>query len=274
MKVSCNRCRKVWTVAHNFTTTSNYRKHYLKHHKDVPLKEENETELLGAASGSDEHTKENWEKTGSEGGLRKQLKEILVQLIVECSLSLSIVEAPAFHRLINFLDEHAPCFSRRTIRRELTVCFQAAKERVKHDLKKQRETGGCMSLTLDVWSSANRLDFLGITVHYLTSELEFVSKLLDFVPLQAQHTGKNQAEKLLQVLESYEITQHIFTTTTDNASCNDTLIEHLSRRLTVLATSIPDPAPPGTKHSPPISFSASTGHIRCTAHILNLGCQV
>jgi hypothetical protein len=79
MKVSCNRCRKVCTVARNFATTSDYRKHYQKHHKDVPLKEENETELLVAASGSDEqdtHTKENWEKTGSEGVLRKQLKEI------------------------------------------------------------------------------------------------------------------------------------------------------------------------------------------------------
>jgi hypothetical protein len=68
----------------------------------------------------------------------------------------------------------------------------------------------------------NRLDFLGITVHYLTSELDFCSEAACFVPLDAQHTGKNQAERSWNC--TYAIQNHVFTITTDNASSNDTLM--------------------------------------------------
>jgi hypothetical protein len=52
--------------------------------------------------------------------------------------------------------------------------FRAAMERLKTELGSE----GCVSLTFGAWSAANRCDFLGVTVHWLTANLDFRSRLL------------------------------------------------------------------------------------------------
>jgi hypothetical protein len=55
--------------------------------------------------------------------------------------------------------------------------FRAAMARLKTELGSE----GCVSLTLDAWSAENCCDFLGVTVHWLTANLDFRSRLLAFV---------------------------------------------------------------------------------------------
>jgi hypothetical protein len=276
MRITCLHpgCTKKWTVPRKMTTTSNYRRHYSRLHPQVALSEAKK--LADAARAKDggaaliAHTKENWAKMGRNGILRRRLKELLIDLIVKCGLSLRIVESPAFHRYQAFLDSAAPTFSHQTMARELRILFIHGRELLRQRLEKQIASGGFVSLTLDIWSSCVRQDFMGITVHFLDKTLRFESGLLDFIPLTQGHTGREQCGVLVEVLTEYNLLHRVLSVTTDNASCNDTLIRSFTAyQRNTTAT----PLSNGENPVLPVNFTPENGHVRCMAHILNLACQ-
>jgi len=78
--------------------------------------------------------------------------------------------------------------------------------------------------------------------------------LLDFCHLDCQHTGKNLARILYDILKDFNIQTRLYCITTDNAGNNGTLVGELERLL----------------KNDGISWDSSKHHIRCLAHILNL----
>jgi hypothetical protein len=276
MRISClhSGCTKKWTVPRSMTTTSNYRRHYTRKHPEVALSEAKKlADAVRAGDGGAAliaHTMENWAKMGPNGILRRRLKQLITELIIQCGLSLRTVEAPAFRRYQQFLDPQAPNFSRTTITRELRLLFLKGKEILRQRLEEQVQSGGSVSLTLDVWSSCTRQDFMGITVHFIDQDHHFHSGLLDFVPLTEGHTGREQCGILVSTLEQFNLLHRVFSVTTDNASCNDTLMQSFT------AYQRNTPAVPLSNGRSPVSpfeFTPENGHVRCMAHILNLACQ-
>ncbi|KAF7573934.1 hypothetical protein PtrM4_055570 [Pyrenophora tritici-repentis] len=71
------------------------------------------------------------------------------------------------------------------------------------------------------------------------------------------HSGERQAELLLQVIETYGIASKIGWYTIDNATSNNTILQHLERLL----------------YAKGISFNAEQRRVRCIAHIINLSLQ-
>jgi hypothetical protein len=193
------------------TTTSNYRRHYERRHPEVALSEAKK--LADAARAKDggaaliARTKENWAKKGKNGILRRRLKELITELIIQCGISMRTVESQAFRRYQVFLDPNAPTFSRTTITRELRVLFLKGKESFAQRLEEQIRSGGFVSLPLDVWSSLSRQDFMGITVHFIDEDMHFQSGLLDFVPLTEGHSGREQCGVLVAALMEYNLLQ-------------------------------------------------------------------
>ena len=117
--------------------------------------------------------------------------------------------------------------------------------------------------------------FLGVTVHGLDQDWMPQSVLLGFRALHGPHTGENMAAVLEELLEDFRLQdkvsglpylvicgalltqwKQIISITTDNASNNKTLIEHL-------ATSIDN----GSSSTP---WTPKEHWVRCFAHILNL----
>jgi hypothetical protein len=62
----------------------------------------------------------------------------------------------------------------------------------------------------------------------------------------------------------------VFSITTDNASCNDTLMQSFANHL---RNTPPTPLSDGQILVLPVDFTVENGHVRCMAHILNLACQ-
>jgi hypothetical protein len=90
---------------------------------------------------------------------------------------------------------------------------------------------------------------MAVTYQYVDPQFKIVSAMLDFVPVTGSHSGRNLAEKLIEVFDDYCIqSSQVFTITVDNATSNDMMIDHLIQNEFVI----------GPEH-----------HIRCFAHILN-----
>ena len=101
--------------------------------------------------------------------------------------------------------------------------------------------------------SINREAYLGLTIHYIDSDWNLCSFLLDIIPFAIRHTGVNIAREIMRVLEEFNISNKIIALTTDNDSamiaCGKEIADALDNEISSL------------------NFS----HYHCAAHVLNLG---
>lgn len=126
-------------------------------------------------------------------------------------------------------------------------------EKFKAVLKENMATGGKIHLTLDAWTSGNRLPYLGITAHCVDVDCHRHCVVLDLVRLRGSHTGGNLAAALLKGLEKFDRLGHLGCITTDNASNSATMVDSLEE-------SVPD-------------WAAMDYWVRCMAHTMNLSAQ-
>lgn len=118
-----------------------------------------------------------------------------------------------------------------------------------------RQTEGKISLTMDAWSSKVFKGYVAITAHWIKSDLNKVSIVLDFVSFVTPHTGDASCALLPAVINSWEIGGKMHAITTDNAI---DVCGGASKLLTRFAAEVP---------APPI---LEDYHVLCIAHVLNI----
>lgn len=113
---------------------------------------------------------------------------------------------------------------------------------------------GKISITMDLWTSKSFLSFMAIRGHWMDDDWNYRTKLFDFSYVEGDHSGHNLSNILNDCLTCLGIPySKILGITLDNAPSNNTLFEFLMM--------ITD------------DISEDTCHIRCLAHIINLGAQ-
>jgi hypothetical protein len=75
-----------------------------------------------------------------------------------------------------------------TIHTGILSIFSEEQGRMHQKLQKTLEK---ISFTLDAWTSRNQLPFLGITAHWIDSDWNLCSTLIDFRLLSGPHSGEN-----------------------------------------------------------------------------------
>ena len=96
------------------------------------------------------------------------------------------------------------------------------------------------------------MDLLGVIAHYIDSSYCHQTVLLALTPTYGSHTGENLSDRLVHVINDYEITKSIGYFIADSASNND-------RAIDLLAANI-------------LPINPLRQRLRCAAHIINLVC--
>lgn len=65
-------------------------------------------------------------------------------------------------------------------------------------------TPGRKHIAFDGWTSANALTFIGLNL-YMIYNGELCSILLDYVPIETAHTGRQLAEHIYGAIKTYDI---------------------------------------------------------------------
>ena len=112
-------------------------------------------------------------------------------------------------------------------------------------------------LSLDVWTSPNRLLLLGIIAHFVDYQEKLWKALLALHTI-TNHAGEEQFAILLPVLKDYDIVQKLGAVVGDNASTNNTLCHMIEAHLL---------------EEEDIEWDASHWQMRCIGHIINLAVQ-
>ncbi len=169
--------------------------------------------------------------------------------IVTSDQPYSAAREAAFVELINSLNPDAHIVSDKTIKADELAEYLWKFDELKAQIA---QVPGKISISMDGWTSKNMLPFLAIRGHWLDSEWNYQTKLLDFAYIEGKHSGEKHSEILIAVLGRLEIPlTKISAVTLDNASNNDTLFNFLEAH----------------------GITAIGNQVRCMAHIINLCVQ-
>jgi len=186
------------------------------------------------------------------------IDEALVTMIVVGNLPFRIVERPEFHTFCQVLNPEVKgniTTAHSEVTKKIEKSWLSHKDLVR---KKLQSAIASVHLSLDIWTSLNKLLLLGICAHFVEAISEKLSNVLIALRPVANHSGSEQFYTLLPVLQEYGIVQKIGAIVSDNASSNDTLCQQFGIYL---------------REEEAIEWDASYRRIRCIGHIINLAVQ-
>ena len=174
----------------------------------------------------------------------------LCNLIARNDLPLGFGESPGFVKYIQTC--HNPNFkpvSRQTTSRDMKKLAKTALKKIKDDFTTCTFS---VSLTSDIWSGRRKQDYISVVAHYVNNETwELEKRIIGFELIDVSHTGSNIANKIITVVNQFNLSDNFFAITLDNASSNAKAMTYLTPTLSQYAASW-------------------LLHQRCACHVLNL----
>lgn len=147
----------------------------------------------------------------------KKLTDAVSRFICESMSPISVVEMPSFRSMIHSLDARYDLPKRKYFsKKAIPRLFTNSQEEVRSELDKAR----IFSITADGWTSSVNLNpYISLTIHFIDEDWVLRTRALETYYMPADHTGKNIAETLVEMLESWNINmKQISALTTDNGS--------------------------------------------------------
>jgi hypothetical protein len=144
---------------------------------------------------------------------------IVSDLVVQCSLPLSLVENVHFRHFLRVMDPKYTPVARSTLSAKMIPHLV---ETTKARLSEQLENVSYVSITVDIWTDRRMRAYFGCTVHFIDhnkmTEPILSSSLLCCERFMGSHTGEKIAEFLLKLVDEYKIKHKIMFVLSDNAA--------------------------------------------------------
>ena len=86
-------------------------------------------------------------------------------------------------------------------------------------------------ISSDLWTSPHRHGVLAVCARWVDEDYRPRRALLSLLEIRHNHSGEHQSQLIFSTLVSYSITKQLGCHTGDNATSNDTCLQHLSTRL-------------------------------------------
>ncbi|XP_050908840.1 zinc finger BED domain-containing protein RICESLEEPER 4-like [Lathyrus oleraceus] len=176
---------------------------------------------------------------------KKVSRSMCATAIIAHDLPYKFVEFQKIRDWMKYLNPDFSPISRNTAKADVDEIFKTEKEALKKELA---NISSRISLTSDMWTTCTSEGYICLTAHYVDSNWNLKSKILNFCHMPPPHTGSEMSKKILDFLSYASLTL-------DNASANDVMQAHLKRQLVLQ------------------NWLLSKGeffHVRCSAHVLNL----
>jgi hypothetical protein len=151
----------------------------------------------------------------------------------------SVVEDALFKQFVSALNPSYQLPNRHTLSR---TTIPALYEETVLKVKDRISQGMKFCITTDCWTSRNTVNYMAVTAHFVSSEFQLCSVLLECCATDFSHTSENLATELRRVVESWRIENKILLAVSENAA--------------------------NIKNA--ISTKLSWNHFGCFAHTLNL----
>jgi hypothetical protein len=170
---------------------------------------------------------------------KEDIDKKLLLLFITDFQPFSVVEDAGFKQFVSALNPSYQLPNRHTLSR---TTIPALYEETVLKVKDCISQGMKFCITTDCWTSRNTVNYMAVTAHFVSSEFQLCSLLLECCATDFSHTSENLATELRRVVESWGIENKILLAVSDNAA--------------------------NIKNA--ISTKLSWNHFGCFAHTLNL----
>jgi len=156
------------------------------------------------------------------------LEQLFVRWISSCSIGFRMAERSEFRDLLFFLNPGINTWlptEHHTIQTWTMRAYEAEKQHVQQALQSAQSK---IHFTVDLWTSSNSKALLGMIGHYFADNGDLCQSVLALRELDGQHTGENQSQLIMKVIEEYRIASKVGYFMMDNAENNETMIRSLS----------------------------------------------
>ena len=178
-------------------------------------------------------------------------RKLIAKMIIVHEYSFRMVEHKWFNILMKWMNSNYESIGRKTIKNECMKVYESEKEQLRKSLREAES----ISLTTDLWTSNQNIQYMCLVAHYIDSNWVLQRLVLNFVELDPPHTGLVIAHAVFECLVEWKIEDKVMSITLDNASNNDTATTNLSAKLLARKNG---------------QFDPKYFHVRCAAHIVNL----
>ena len=154
------------------------------------------------------------------------LRTLIVKWIAERRHSFNETESEALHKIFEYLDPRSTnaLMSEKTTRRDITKYFETAKITIKERLSLARSR---IHISYDLWTSPNHKAMIAIVAHWMVEDYEVKTALLAVREVHGEHTEENIANVVYSIMKEYDIHNRFGYYIGDNATNNDTSLNHL-----------------------------------------------
>lgn len=146
----------------------------------------------------------------------EMISSLIASLIAACMLPVSLVDAPAFVKLINFLEPNYKVPCRQTMTKRLDCQHNQLKEKIRTDLTRDKATK--VTITTDIWTSLTNEAYLSVTASYISPEWKMRNPILATVLMGERHTSDYISQCLKKTTEEWNISDQILAVVHDGAS--------------------------------------------------------
>ncbi|XP_013996278.1 uncharacterized protein [Salmo salar] len=219
--VQCVLCKpKIRMLSTSKNSTSNLKKHLERKHPSMYLKSP-KVEMNGpnGPTTSDSPKEPKYKKSKLENLVHQMTSQpkvnaLVFNFMVDDVQSLSVLEQPAFRKLIEGLSGGKMSMTRNTFINRIEMAFSKMKDKLKENLDSVQS----VCTTADIWTAHNR-SYIGMTCHWIEkNELERKSAALACARIQGAHTFDTIAAKINEIHVAYNIENKLQATVTDNGS--------------------------------------------------------
>ena len=230
-------------------TTTNMMFHLKRHHRDAPIAKTDETSSSSkqthpAKSASGQLRLQEFKHLPIPSPHARLISRCVADFIVSDLRPLSVVESPAFCRLIKTLEPRYVMPSRPYFSETLIPQLY---EEVKAKVLSEISAATAVSLTTDGWTSRATQSYVTTTAHFIDANWEMKNYVLETVEAEGAHTGENLGAGLRETTEKWN-TQRIH-------QINPVVTDNASNMLLA------------------VRFAGLGPHIPCFAHTINLATQ-
>lgn len=146
---------------------------------------------------------------------KNQLDLLLVKMVAKDLQPLSITEDKGFKDFVQGLNPRYKLPSRRELTRTLLPnMYEQEVARISKELENVED----IALTTDIWTSRQTQGFITVTAHFISSDYNVKSAVLETARMTKNHTAENIAEDLTSICNKWNILSKICCVITDNAA--------------------------------------------------------
>lgn len=180
-----------------------------------------------------------------------KVRELASHMVLAHEYPFSMMDHVVFNKFLKAISPFYKKITRQAVKEDCITTYAIEKRKLKSLLK----GAGRISITMDLWKSGQKIQYMVVTAHFVDSDWVLQKRVLNFCNVPPPHTGIIIADALNKCFLDWGIENKVSTITVDNASYNDVCIRRLREDFSLRKR---------------LSIGGKIFHVRCCAHILNL----